>query len=125
MFSASMPSPKRPVRANNDQDPVVGRVLGKEHKPTKGVVCIGGFVGESPLPNHIRLFTRIDFSECLDIPEDAVVNREKVEKPGIPQGSYVWVKREATLGLTVVDPGSELSTFLEGPILKQILTKRM
>ena len=113
------------AKTNIDPDAIVSRVLGKEHKPTSGLVCIGGFVGESPLPNHVRLFTKMDFSECLDIPEDAVVCQEKVEKPGIPDGTYIWVKRSASLSLTVLDPIGELSTFLQGPILRHSSARKM
>jgi hypothetical protein len=120
-----MADSKRSGKTKIAQDPIVGRVLGDEHKPISGVVCIGGFVGESPLANHVRLFTKMDFSECLDIPDDAVVHQEKVEKPGIPGGTYVWVKRRANLALTVVDPVGELSTFLQGPILRHSSARKM
>jgi hypothetical protein len=116
---------KRSGKTKIGHDAIVGGVLGKEHKPTGQVVCIGGFVGESPLPNHVRLFTTMDFSECLDIPDDAIVYQEKVEKPGISGGTYVWVKRDRILSLTVVDPVRELSTFLQGPILRHSSARKM
>ena len=81
--------------------------------------CLGGFVGQSPLANHIRLFTTLDFSECLDIPEDAILNQEKVHNPGAPAGTYLWLKRDANIAFTVVDPAEDVVTFLQGPILEQ------
>jgi hypothetical protein len=98
-------------------NPIVSNVLRDTH-PRGDVICVGGFVGESPRTNHLRLFTKIDFSECLDIPLEAIVGREKVERPGIPGGTYVWVKRDANVELTVAEPEAQLSTFLQGPILK-------
>ena len=114
---------KRPVKV--DSDPIVSRLLGEEHKPVAGLICIGGFVGQSPLANHVRLFTKIDFSECLDIPEDAIVGQEKVRKPGIPDGTYIWLKRNTVLSLAVVDPIGEVSTFLQGPILRHTSASKM
>jgi hypothetical protein len=98
-------------------DPVVGRLLGGRHDPLGRLICIGGFVGESPRDGHVRLFTTLDFSECLDIPERAIVGHEKVEKPGVPGGSYVWVKRGTVLSLTTVSPDDGQSIFLQGPLL--------
>jgi hypothetical protein len=109
---------KRSGNPEVEPDTVVSSVLGKEHNPIGHVICIGGFVGESPRTNHIRLFTKIDFSECLDIPKDAIVGHEKIERTGIPGGTYVWIKRDANVALTVVDPMVQLSTFLQGPILR-------
>jgi hypothetical protein len=119
-----MPNPKKEKPTNRgrvkiDNDPVVDRVLGADHEPIRGVICVGGFVGRSPRADHIRLFTAMNFSECIDIPEDSIVGQEKIQKPGIPDGTYVWFYRDANISLTVVDPNSEVSTFLEGPLLQQ------
>ena len=99
-------------------DKIVEQVLGGAHEPTGGVVCVGGFVGVSPRADHIRLFTKMDFSECVDIPVEAIVSHEEVERPGIPAGTYVWIRRDAVLGLSVVEPAAQLTTFLQGPILR-------
>ena len=92
-----MASSKRPDSKKVAHDPIVGRVLGEKHKPVGGLVCIGGFVGESPRPECVRLFTKMDFSECLDIPESAIVGHEKVQKPGFPDATYIWVKRNSRM----------------------------
>ena len=99
-------------------DEIVQRVLGDAHEPTGGVVCVGGFVGVSPRANNIRLFTTMNFSECLDIPLEGIVSYEKVERPGIPGGTYVWIRRDAVVGLSVVEPRKQLTSFLQGPILR-------
>jgi hypothetical protein len=99
-------------------DEIVRQVLGDAHEPIAGVVCVGGFVGVSPRANNIRLFTTMDFSECLDIPLEGIVSHEKVERPGIPGGTYVWIRRDAVVGLSVVEPRKQLTSFLQGPILR-------
>jgi hypothetical protein len=118
---------KKTAKRKIDHDPVVSAVLGNRHEPVGDVICIGGFVGESPRADHIRLFTKIDFSECLDIPEDKIVGVQKVQKVGIPDGTYVWVKRSAVIGLTVIDPVVGQSAFLQGAILRSnpTIAKRM
>jgi len=109
-----------PARSGDKPTPdkIVEQVLGDAHEPTASVVCIGGFVGVSPRADHIRLFTKIDFSECVDIPVEAIVNHEEVERPGVPAGTYVWIRRDATIGLSVVEPATQLTSFLQGPILR-------
>jgi hypothetical protein len=99
-------------------DEIVQQVLGDAHEPTAALVCVGGFVGVSPRANNIRLFTTMNFSECLDIPLEAIVSHEKVQRPGIPGGTYVWIRRDAVVGLSVVEPRKQLTSFLQGPILR-------
>jgi hypothetical protein len=107
-----------PTRNKPTPDKIVEQVLGDAHEPTANIVCIGGFVGVSPRAEHIRLFTKIDFSECVDIPVEAIVNHEEVERPGVPAGTYVWIRRNAVIGLSVVEPATQLTSFLQGPILR-------
>jgi hypothetical protein len=109
-----------PARSGDKPTPdkIVEQVLGGTHEPTANVVCIGGFVGVSPRADHIRLFTKIDFSECVDLPVEAIVNHEEVERPGVPAGTYVWIRRDAVIGLSKVEPATQLTSFLEGPILR-------
>ena len=99
-------------------DEIVQQVLGDANEPTADVVRVGGFVGVSPRANNIRLFTTMDFSECLDIPLERIVGHEKVERPGIPGGTYVWIRRDAVVGLSVVESRKQLTSFLQGPILR-------
>lgn len=108
------------ARAGDEPTPdeIVQQVLGDAHEPTAEVVCVGGFVGVSPRADHVRLFTTMDFSECLDIPIEKIVSHEKVELRTTPGGTYVWIRRDAVVGLSVVEPQKQLTSFLQGPILR-------
>jgi hypothetical protein len=114
-----MANDKKLVKRAIEGDLVVSNVLGKPpHEPLGDIVCVGGFIGESPRADHVRLFIKIDFSQCLDIPNDNIVGMHKVQKEGIPEGTYVWIKRSAQIGYTAVDPVDGQSTFLQGAILR-------
>ena len=97
-------------------NPIVGKIV-KDPKSPPNALCLRGFVGDSSEEKSIRLYFNPDFSDYVDVPEDAVLHSEPVPEAWSPFGAmYVWIERDAELM-----HGSERikANFMQGRIFQQ------
>ena len=65
-------------------------------KSTENTVYLEGFIGESSIPNHFRLYSDASLNDFVEIPTDAVIHSIAHSKEESPLGgSKLWVKQDA------------------------------
>jgi hypothetical protein len=105
-----------------DRDVFVQELLAEGGDVGTNVTSIAGLVGDSPRTGYTRLFTNPDLSECLDIPDEAIVRHQPLDRSKSPLGgSQVWVSSNATLIRTNIDTVDAESAFLQGDITQDVL----
>jgi len=82
-------------------------------------LLLAGWLGDSSLPNHTRLYFDPQLGNYVEIPDDAILHaQDQPAGSSLPGASYVWIKKEALLThKTSTDKAR--SKFLEGPIAQQ------
>ena len=65
-------------------------------KSTENTVYLEGFIGESSVSNHFRLYSDASLNDFVEIPTDAVIHSIAHSKEESPLGgSKLWVKQDA------------------------------
>lgn len=89
-------------------------------KSTDELVLLQGYIGDSDLPGHLRVYSDPALSDFIDLPEQEICYSEPVKPEEDPLGgSRLWVKK--TIVFTAGDPklaNRVKSTFLEGDIVQ-------
>lgn len=83
-------------------------------KSTDQIVYMNGFVGESPIEGHIRVYSDISLNNFTDIPRNAVAHVAANPRDGnIIGGSSLWIRRSELADKGAAAPAG---SFLEGDI---------
>jgi hypothetical protein len=69
-------------------------------------VALDGYLAE-PTGDTQRLYRDLSLSFWVDIGKDDLVTKRPLGRPGIPEGSVVWVRRGAQLTLGAAVPEEE------------------
>jgi len=87
---------------------------------------INGYIGESSLDEHFRVYFDDELNNFIEIPNDSVLKCEKRPKESFPLGgSYIWVKSDSIF--TYGNPqhyNRPKSTFLEGKLWNSYFDNR-
>jgi hypothetical protein len=84
-------------------------------KSTEPIVYLSGFLGESPVEGHIRVYADVSLNQFVDIPKNAVAHSVPMTKEESSfGGSHLWVKQNEVASNPM--PGSP---FLHGDIYNQ------
>ncbi|MFN0036747.1 MAG: hypothetical protein ACKVUS_16900 [Saprospiraceae bacterium] len=96
------------------------RSVRPDPKSTEDLVLLQGYIGDSDLAGHIRVYSDPVLSDFIELPEQDILYCDPVEATEDPLGgSRLWVKK--TTVFTAGEPGfvnRAKSSFLEGDILK-------
>jgi hypothetical protein len=87
-------------------------------KSTEQTVYLEGFIGESSLPDHFRLYTDASLNDFVEIPTNAVVHSvANTKEESALGGSKLWVKKDAiyTYGNPAMTNRPQ-GSFLEGDL---------
>ncbi len=106
-----MPEKKPPPKT-----PFVDKVV-KDPKAPPDALVLSGYLGTSSEKGHTRLYLDPQLSDCVEIPDGAILHSQEIPPEASPLGgSYVWIQRDAEL--IHGSPGGVRSkgTFLEGRI---------
>lgn len=80
-----------------ERDDFVAAIVEDPNAPPD-TVLLSGFVGDSPEPNHARLYLDPELRSYVDIPNDAILFSKPVpEERSALGGSFLWIKRDAEL----------------------------
>ncbi|MFN0037062.1 MAG: hypothetical protein ACKVUS_18560, partial [Saprospiraceae bacterium] len=89
-------------------------------KSTEELVLLQGYIGDSDIPGHVRVYSDPVLSDFIELPEQDILYAEPVSTEEDPLGgSRLWVKQ--TTVFTAGDPNHAnriKSSFLEGDIVK-------
>jgi hypothetical protein len=98
------------------QDELVSKIVKDANQPPDALL-LTGYIGQSSEAGHIRLYLDAQFGDYVEIPEDAVLHALEIPKQSSPLGgSYVWIKRDATVVHGKVGGDRPKSKYLEGRI---------
>ncbi len=89
-------------------------------KSTEDTVHLEGFIGESSVPDHFRLYSDASLNEFVEIPTDAVLHAIANSKEESPLGgSKLWIKKSAvyTYGNPAMTNRPQAS-FLDGDLMQ-------
>ena len=89
-------------------------------KSAEELVVVQGYIGDSDLPGHVRVYSDAALSDYIDLPEQEVLYYDSVKHEEDPLGgSRLWVRK--TTVFTTGDPrhaNRVKSSFLEGDIVR-------
>ncbi len=91
-----------------------------DSKSTEDTVHLEGFIGESSVPDHFRLYSDASLNEFVEIPTDAVLHAIANSKEESPLGgSKLWIKKSAvyTYGNPAMTNRPQAS-FLDGDLMQ-------
>ena len=89
-----------------------------DSKVTESTVFLEGFIGESSLADHFRLYSDASLNDFVEIPTDAVVHSiANSKEESALGGSKIWVKKDAifTYGNPAMDNRPQ-GSFLDGDL---------
>ena len=89
-----------------------------DSKATENTVFLEGFIGESSLADHFRLYSDASLNDFVEIPTDAVVHAiANSKEESALGGSKIWVKKDAifTYGNPAMDNRPQ-GSFLDGDL---------
>jgi hypothetical protein len=89
-----------------------------DSKATESTVFLEGFIGESSLADHFRLYSDASLNDFVEIPTNAVVHSiANSKEESALGGSKIWVKKDAifTYGNPAMDNRPQAS-FLDGDL---------
>ncbi len=96
------------------------KILRPDLKSNEPLVLIQGYIGDSDLEGHIRIYSDARLSDFIELPEQEILFSSPVEASENPLGgSRVWVRK--TTVFTTGDPRHAnriKSSFLEGDLIK-------
>lgn len=97
----------------------VAKIVGDPANPPK-TKLLTGFLGDSSLEAHTRLYFDASLNDYAEIPDDAILHTE----PRSPEestlgGEYVWVEATAKLTYSAPNPHGSKAQFFDGPIYQE------
>lgn len=88
---------KTPPRRSSSRKDFVAKLVADPSAPP-AVYLLSGYLGESGLEDHSRLYLRPDLATWVDIPEESLLHTEKVSHGDNVLGAvFVWVRNDARL----------------------------
>ena len=76
-----------------------------------------GFLGKSARDGYWRLYLSPDLGDFVDIPEDAIIHREQLDRErSTLGGTIIWIRREANIVHTRIESREAQAEFLQGGI---------
>ena len=85
-----------------------------------GSYVLSGFVGDSPEPDHTRLYQDPGLNSYVDVPNKAILNtRELTKEESLLGGAIVWVRKNARLKFGGAEAG-QMGGMLEGPLTQDM-----
>ncbi len=73
----------------------VSKLVSDPANPPETMI-VAGYLGDSSVEGHARLYLVPDLSDYLEIPKDSILHQDKV--PGDQLGGvYVWIQRDAKI----------------------------
>lgn len=100
----------------------------KLQQEPSGTVRLQGYVGPSERDGYLSLYADLaDLSECVEIPESAIVHHEEAPEEVLPYGgTFLWVKADAEVvyerSLAVRTPADMLSGAIAKAHLSDVQT---
>jgi hypothetical protein len=94
------------------------KAIRPDSKATESTVFLEGFIGESSLADHFRLYSDASLNDFVEIPTDAVVHSiANSKEESTLGGSKIWVKKDAifTYGNPAMDNRPQ-GSFLDGDL---------
>lgn len=92
----------------------VSRIVEDPNSPPN-VLLLSGFLGDSSEKGCVRLYLDAQFSDYVEIPEEAILHTEELPRDQSPLGGkYVWIRRDAEVVHGPVGFDRLKATFLEG-----------
>jgi hypothetical protein len=102
--------------AEPKQDKLIQQLV-RDAKDVPDLRVLIGLLGNSSKPKHIRLYTRLDLSEWLEIPESGVVHVTSTANNDNPLGrTVVWVKRDTNVQSTRTTSREAQADFMKGSV---------
>ena len=93
--------------------PLVEALIPDPAKPRTRTVRLAGFPGRSPEPDATRLWLDLDFTQYVDVPNEAIRHSRTLDEDS---GTMVWVDASATLRWGVAQSVEVQADFLGGSI---------
>ena len=104
---------QQPKRTN---DQIVDKLVSDPTSPPR-VALLSGFVGTAGESGHTRIYLDPELSAWVDVPDDAILNRQPIPESVSPLGgSYVWIARDAEVAPGPAAPDVSRGRFFEGPV---------
>jgi hypothetical protein len=94
----------------------------KKVKPDAGstddpISILAGYIGESPVEGHVRLYYDERLNRFTDIPKSAIVFSQQFSKEESPLGgSKLWIKRSGMAASTAQTPAASQKNYLAGDL---------
>jgi hypothetical protein len=103
---------------NDARTTFVGKLVADPKQPPD-TLLLTGYLGSSSDEGHTRLYFDAQLSSYVEIPDAAILHSQDMPKELSPLGgSYVWVKRDATLIHGPIGPNRRKASFLEGSLMQ-------
>lgn len=94
----------------------------KKKDDISNVTHLTGYIADSPVKDCVRLFTTLDFDDCVDIPRNKIIHVEQIPKDRMEfGGTCVWVSKDTELTYTKMERSKIEAQFLEGKIMEDYL----
>ena len=97
-------------------DELTSKIVGDPNSPSEAQLVIG-FLGESSEPDHTRIYWDAALSSYIDAATTDILHSEALPKELSPLGgSYIWLRREASVFFSGITSERRKAKFLEGPL---------
>ena len=105
-------------KSRSHKDSFVSKVV-TDPANVPDTLLLAGWLGDSSLPNHTRLYFDPQLSNYVEIPDEAILHsQDQPAGSSLPGANYVWIKKEALL-THKSSADKARAKFLEGPIAQQ------
>lgn len=99
--------------ANLTQDALVEALMPDPSAPPPGVIMVRGFLGKSTDSDMWRLYVSGTLDRYIDIPKDKILHMMRLAED---RGTLVWVPKDLTLTVNMVQQDQIQAGFLDGSI---------
>ena len=107
-----------PEKSKSSKDGFVSKVVA-DPANVPDTLLLSGWLGDSSMPGHTRLYFDPQLSSYVEIPDDAILHTQDQAPETSPLGgSFVWIKKDAVLTHKTTAAQAK-AKFLEGPIAGQ------
>lgn len=117
-----MSTKKGPERDELQQDTLVEQLV-DDPLEIPEVTMLTGFLGKSPQPEYYRLYLTPTLDQYYEIAERDILRSQPLDSERSPLGgTTVWVRRDATIKLTVTTKARQMQAdFLKGALAAKYL----
>lgn len=86
-----------------------------EPSGTTQLVVVNGYIGDSPQPDHVRIYFDSRLSRFVDVPETAVRHQEDIANSNPPGAQRIWLDPDAEIKIA---PQTTTAKFLDGNVAR-------